>query len=581
MSRTVKSLGWGALLLGSALLTQSARAHESPHGLQLIFTRPEKDAAPIVLTNRGIVFPTEEGAQSGGFSLRCNAAYGANTAAIPHALLDETGALVIATTAAVKRTVDRACTYVDGTGLPDLSLGGFVQNPSAPNEMLLTTLVYDQPSKIFASQDYGRTWSVKTDVTLFSVYETLVTSSDGQRLLASGKRYDMVNKKLLNLWSTSEDGGKTWADQDIPDKRAPLGFHPTDPKVVFAKEEVPNVPSDPRDRLLRSSDGGKTFETIMELPAIGSFEAKPDGSKIWVGSQINGLYVSEDAGKSFTHAHEGEIIGVYCLQYRQDRLWACTRMAPNTGGLWFSDDQGAVFQKLFAFEQVTREVSCGEASTAVCDMLWKDWTYELLSNFDDAGVASADAGVRASRRWLRDQPRCRRNRRHRATPRARSMPVPRARRATTAAARGAPHDTRLAALGLDPRRTRPRATPPPTRALIRRGRDPARRYSPTSASSARVSQCSSIICAKRSYSAKRSQRTRPLTGPRPRCSRSRSSSAWRSPSCSNKPCTMVPTTAPLSLIAPLTCQPSSAAASALRLSSAGAPSARVMPAWMK
>jgi len=384
----------GGLVLQAAALASPALAHESPHGLQLLFTRPEANATPIVLTNRGVIFPVEGAAPS--YSLRCNESYGVNTAQVPHLVLDPTGGLVVASVRAVETTSDSACTFTPSTGLPKLSLGGFAQVTSAPNRLLTTTQVYEQPAKVFASEDYGHTWSELATNHTLAVYEALLASSDGQRLFASGHRYDMPNKKLLSIWGTSSDGGKTWVDQDLASDRFPLGFHPSDPQVVFAREPVPMRTIDPRDRILRSSDGGATFEVVQELPPVASFSSTPDGSSIWLGSQTEGLWRSTDGGKTFARVQEDTIMGVYCLQYRQDRLWACTRMAPNTGGIWSSDDRGTTWNKLYSFEQITSQVSCrpGPTPQEVCEQPWKDWTYELLTNFEDAGVppAVADAG---------------------------------------------------------------------------------------------------------------------------------------------------------------------------------------------
>jgi MYXO-CTERM domain-containing protein len=379
-------------LLGGAL-SGRAHAHESPHGLSLVFATPDASATPIVLTNRGLLFPSAAGPSR--FRLRCNESYGVNTSQVPHALLDADGALVLASVRAVERTDDAACSFQPSRGLPDLPLGGFAQLASAPNRLLTSTQVYEQPAKLFASEDYGRTWSELATNHTFAVYESLLASADGQQLFAAGHRYDMPTKKLLSIWGASSDGGKTWVDRDLTSDRFPLGFHPTDPKVVFAREPVPMRTIDPRDRLLRSSDGGLTFEVMQELPPISSFGTTPDGASIWLGSQTHGLWLSQDGGKTFTREQQDQIVGVYCLLYRAERLWACTRMAPNTGGVWSSDDRGATWNKLLSFEQVTEEVSCAGDREMLCVQPWRDWTYELLTDFRDAGTPdpAADGGT--------------------------------------------------------------------------------------------------------------------------------------------------------------------------------------------
>jgi uncharacterized protein (TIGR03382 family) len=379
-----------ALLLGGVALASPALAHDSPHGLQLIFPSSAADAAPIALTNRGLLFPNTASIGS-TYSLRCNESYGINTAAVPHALLDDKGSLLVASTIDVRTSHDRGCSWQINTGLPDESLGGFAQNASMPAELLITTQSYETTSQVLGSSDYGNTWTPKFTNGKLSVYEQLLSSADGKRVLASGHRFDQPTRKLLALWSMSSDGGATWVDQELTDDRVPLGFHPTDPNILFAREPIPGRTIDPRDRLMRSGDGGKTFELVKELPFLDAFAATPDGSSIWIGSQTDGLQVSKDGGKTFTRVLEDTIISIYCLQYRQDRLWACTRVAPNTGGIHYSDDKGASFTKLLQFDEVTSPVSCQNDSAMLCAMPWHDWTYELLTNFTDGGVPS-DAG---------------------------------------------------------------------------------------------------------------------------------------------------------------------------------------------
>lgn len=371
-------------------MASPALAHDSPHGLSLVFPSAAKDAAPIVLINRGLLFPNTASIGT-AYSLRCNESYKINTAAVGHVVIDDKASLHIATSVGVRTSADRGCTWALNTQLPNDSLGGFTQNPTMPAEMLVSSFTYENPSKVFASTDYGNNWTPKFSNRPLSVFETLLASPDGKRVLASGHRYDQPTRKLLATWGMSNDFGATWEEQELVNDRLPLGFHPTDPNVLFAREPIPNLTIDPRDRLVRSSDGGKTFELIKELPFLDAFAATPDGSSIWVGSQTDGLQVSTDGGKTFNRVLEDTIVSVYCLQYRQDRLWACTRMAPNTGGIHYSDDKGATFTKLLQYDEVTSQVVCEGDVEMTCATPWRDWTYELLSNFEDGGVPT-DAG---------------------------------------------------------------------------------------------------------------------------------------------------------------------------------------------
>ncbi|HEX5656276.1 MAG TPA: hypothetical protein VFX59_03735 [Polyangiales bacterium] len=402
MLRSVTTLpSFAAFALVCALASQ-AHAHEPPHGIGLAWPRPEADSTPIILTNRGLIFANDGGASR--FSLRCNESYGVVSGARPELSLDDQGAVVIASTLDIQRTSDLSCTHSSATGLPtgdeaaslDLSLGGFATDPSKPGRALASTQAYKVPAQVFVSEDYARTWApLSTNATL-SVYKSLLIAEDGLHVLAGGSRYDQPKNKTLSIYAYSSDGGKTWTDADVDAVREPLGFLPGDSNIAFMREQLPNQVIDPRDKLLRSSDGGKTFELIGDtFPSLSAFAATPDGKTVWVGARFGGLFQSDDSGKTFARVLPDQINGSDCLYFRQDVLWACNNIAPNTDGIYTSKDLGKSFQEHMRFEEVATQVEC--ADVEICEQAWRDWDYELRNgwNSTDGGPAPIeDAGAR-------------------------------------------------------------------------------------------------------------------------------------------------------------------------------------------
>jgi hypothetical protein len=371
----------------------------------LLWTKPEADATPVILTNRGIVYPND----GGGFSLRCNEAYGALTSARPDAFIDDQAAVVIATPQDIQRTSDRACSFSSTMGLltgdaqdaTGIALGGFAQDPSNPARGLTTTQIYTMPAQVFISQDYARTWTLLYTNNMYTVYQYLKIAEDGQHVLASGQRYDPTRKKILSIYAYSSDFGKTWTDTALETTRQPLGFLPSDSNVAFMREEIQDPHTiDTRDKLLRSSDGGKTFEQIgTDFPTITAFAATPDGKTVWIGARFGGLFQSDDSGKTFQQILPNMINGADCLYFRKDVLWACANMTPNTDGIFTSKDLGKTFQQNMVFSQVTTQVTCPDME--LCEMPWHDWSYELSNGWNstdggaapyiDASLPSADA----------------------------------------------------------------------------------------------------------------------------------------------------------------------------------------------
>ena len=416
MSRSVALLiaGLAPALFGAALLPSRALAHPSPYAFQLIWLSEDPSALPWMMSNRGLVVPNlnnQDGPDS-PYSLRCNDAYNVTSSAQPTAVLDDKGAMMMITTVGMSSTADRGCSFQPVSGLPDVSLGAFAQNPSMPSHMLLATDVYTSTAGVFSSEDYGHTWALKGSNTQYSVYLQFLTSADGMQFLAAGQRYDTTKKKLLSIWARSTDGGATWKDQDLDFPRFPLGYHPTNGKVVFARESDPSQVDDPTEKLLRSEDGGDTFTTLMVIPPITSFATTPDASHIWIGSGRGGLFDSTDGGKTFTAVDPTEVDGITCLAYRQGVLWICANFAPNTNGVWSSTDLGKTWKRQLDFVDIATQVTCNATNDPkmACVQAWKDFQFELMSNFtimagdasvptstSDAGAPSAalDSGVSA------------------------------------------------------------------------------------------------------------------------------------------------------------------------------------------
>jgi hypothetical protein len=193
------------------------------------------------------------------------------------------------------------------------------------------------------------------------------------------------------LSSVSLDSGKTWQDTPFETKLTQFAVHPQNADIVFAYE-----PTDALGtvfRVLRSDDKGKTYKSVLEgVPLPVAFTASADDASQWLGlaglSGAGGLYRSTDKGLHFERVHADSIQQATCLTERQGRLWLCANMAPNTNGVWYSDDDGASFQKFMIFADVTDPVPCDGEAQALCARAWLDFDTELHPPDYDAGVAT-------------------------------------------------------------------------------------------------------------------------------------------------------------------------------------------------
>lgn len=388
------SLSRLATLLCAFALPSSAFAHELPKGNKLVWTSAQADALPVVLTNRGLLFP-EGDTNSAKYRLRCNEAYGATVTEVPGiAYHPDAATFLLVTSETASRTGDLGCTYqktYERTDVEDV-LGSLTARASEPPELLLSTVDPTRLSKVLVSHDVGQTWSVRFNNAPDELFtELLVAPSDAQRIYAVGFQLERNQQQsfVRPLWARSSDGGVTWQQEVLEQDRYLVAVHPTQPDVVFARTWVD--PQHTINQLLRSTDGGLTFEPVMQVPGVLSMEAE-EGA-LWLGSSYEGgLFRSEDDGQTFAQVHE-ELLEVDCVVRRGDALWLC---ANNDGvdGIWKLRDGSEVVEAVLTFDQVREPVDCGDlVKSDVCRVPWLDWQIELLGpempDGPDAGMADA------------------------------------------------------------------------------------------------------------------------------------------------------------------------------------------------
>jgi hypothetical protein len=380
-------------VLGAAwAFASNASAHDPPHGKALLWASAAAEAAPaLIVANRGLVF-ADTMAGEATFSLRCYEAYGGGISEQPGVFYSAQGSLTIGVFNGVKATSDRACSLQPSSGLPaDVeSLGVVVQDAAAPNRLFVTSRTFDDAA-LFVSEDFGRSWSKRFENRADDYFHALLpVPADPLRLYAAGRRADRVNQKLVYFVAVSEDAGLSWQDHVLSAEILPFAVHPRDPDVVFAHQPTNVLKT--QFRLLRSDDRGATFQTVMEgLPMPTSLAAGGEPSTLWLGvGGDGGLYRSDDGGRHFEAVLVDSVQSVTCLVYREARLWMCANFAPNTDGVWVSDDQGSSFQPWMVFADVSRPVTCAQPDAqAVCDSAWHDFDVELHPRSGDAGVESA------------------------------------------------------------------------------------------------------------------------------------------------------------------------------------------------
>lgn len=179
---------------------------------------------------------------------------------------------------------------VAAAGLPNTpDYHSLLVAPGDSNALLLGT-----HQGLYRSQDGGRSWS----------FEGL-SGQDAMNLARPGR--NVLWTAGHDVLAKSEDGGQTWRDVR-PDGLPGLDVHgfaadPGNAQVVYAA--IAN------QGLFRSRDGGRSFTLVSRVvgPAVMALAITPHGG-VLAGDMQQGLMVSRDNGKTWTHALRAQLTGL-------------------------------------------------------------------------------------------------------------------------------------------------------------------------------------------------------------------------------------------------------------------------------
>ncbi len=270
---------------------------------------------------------------------------------------------------------DNGCNWTcSGGPLLGESIVDIAVRPDAPHTVVALTntpLSADAGggtySQVFQSMDDGASWAplgVALDPTV--IVTTLdVAPSDPHRLYVSATR-GFGPTRSASLFASMDDGA-TWTEWPAPlDTGTETsiyigGVDPSDADRVYLR-------TDGTSRLFVTapSDGGLSFQTILTLTGdMLGFALSPDGSKIYAGSEIDGLFVGDRATTTFLHQSSIVLgteagphdIHVQCLTARAGELWACAD-EPSGFIVGVSTDDGATFSPRLHLDSVEAPIAC-------------------------------------------------------------------------------------------------------------------------------------------------------------------------------------------------------------------------------
>jgi photosystem II stability/assembly factor-like uncharacterized protein len=165
---------------------------------------------------------------------------------------------------------------------------------------------------LLRSTDAGQTWQDVPGM-YEDVHRLLINPAEPNRMFVSGG---------AGLWA-SEDGGATWRnttdhDHEIGGYPDQLVYHPSNPSLMFvaAAQDTPGAWRRTRfagARIARSRDAGRSWELLTNgLPdrmqgnvEAMCLEAVGDGCSLFAATTAGEVFVSDDAGDSWSLAVQG------------------------------------------------------------------------------------------------------------------------------------------------------------------------------------------------------------------------------------------------------------------------------------
>lgn len=184
------------------------------------------------------------------------------------------------------RTDDFARRWTALAPLPDPRLAGCAVDPADPEVVYALTAGLDSAFQLFKSTDGGKSFAVVGGglPALDVPFAVAVAPTSPQRVY-------VTDAGTFQGVYVSEDGGLSFTRiATAPDFPTGTFLHPTNDGVLFVSA----------DALYRSLDGGATFVKVLD-GFVNDLQFDPlDPSAVYVAQNTSGLFVSHDAGATFS-----------------------------------------------------------------------------------------------------------------------------------------------------------------------------------------------------------------------------------------------------------------------------------------
>jgi photosystem II stability/assembly factor-like uncharacterized protein len=186
------------------------------------------------------------------------------------------------------------------------------------------------PSKVFRSGDYGRTWQQVAHVGDDDYITCVAAGADGVGYVLTGGK--------VHVWKTT-DGGLTWRDMGrINDSDSGTNFAEAYGLLVTPKGTVLVADTDQGGgRITRSTDGGETWTVSAPISPLAVYRLQQVGDGILANGWAGHIYKSTDDGLTWRDVGKLTVSYLYAVDYLGEGR---VLIGTEAGHVWRSEDNG-------------------------------------------------------------------------------------------------------------------------------------------------------------------------------------------------------------------------------------------------
>ncbi|MEM9075114.1 MAG: hypothetical protein AAGE52_41840 [Myxococcota bacterium] len=362
----------------------TAYAHGRPAAFQALAFDPGDPNHIVAQSTWGMAFSTDGGAS---WTWTCAAAYGVDARTEDPSVAFADGALVLGSFGGILESTDgTGCSWSEVPG-PIQDAFGIDVEPDGQGGLLLIGTDGFAPDRLWRRE--GGDWAPHSEEIENVLLERLrVAPSNPAVVYVTGALPRRAEQERALFSFRSSDGGRTFSRAEVSlrgEEYAILAaaIAPDDPDVFwtlvlnFDGETAP-------ERILRSTDGGRSFQTRFALPQVGGVVVRGDGQVVFAGSKLGGLWRSDNAGVSWRKIQD---VAVRCLVEHNDELWICTDQSLD-GVALVRTREGETLEPIVSLPEIVTLQPCPRCSEVgiTCPAWTPDVSFDLGWDLEALGL---------------------------------------------------------------------------------------------------------------------------------------------------------------------------------------------------